>query len=84
MVGMNFIKKLVSWLGGLVLIIIFGLVLITLYNAYYCFGPMIFGEHLASASSQFWFAELLLGGGYTVVVLLIAIGTKLTRKNKNN
>ncbi|MST80324.1 hypothetical protein FYJ61_07665 [Lactobacillus equicursoris] len=81
---MNSIKKLVSWLGGLVLIILFGLVLITLYNAYYCFGPMIFGEHLASASSQFWFAELLLGGGYTVVVLLIAIGTKLTRKHKNN
>ncbi|CCK82866.1 Protein of unknown function [Lactobacillus equicursoris 66c] len=25
-----------------------------------------------------------LGGGYTVVVLLIAIGTKLTRKHKNN
>lgn len=57
---MNSIKKLVSWLGGLVLIILFGLVLITLYNAYYCFGPMIFGEHLASASRQFWSAELLL------------------------
>lgn len=42
---MNFIK----WILGLIAINVVGLVLITIYSAYYSFGTMLFGVHTAVA-----------------------------------
>ena len=49
MVGMNSIKKILKWILGLLIINLIGLILITLYSAYYSFGTMIFGVHTESA-----------------------------------
>ena len=54
---MNSIKKFLDWLTSLLLIIVVGLILITLFSAYYSFGTMIFGVHEASAIKDFWRSE---------------------------
>ncbi|MBI0109950.1 MULTISPECIES: hypothetical protein [Lactobacillus] len=83
---MNSIKKFLDWLTSLLLIIVVGLILITLFSAYYSFGTMIFGVHEASAIKDFWFTEIMLGTVYVSVVMVIAIYTAITRflkKRKN-
>ena len=84
--SLNSIKKFLDWLTSLLLIIVVGLILITLFSAYYSFGTMIFGVHEASAIKDFWFTEIMLGTVYVSVVMVIAIYTAITRflkKRKN-
>lgn len=50
---MNFIK----WILGLMAINIVGLILITIYSAYYSFGTMLFGVHTVAAVKDFWNTE---------------------------
>ncbi|WP_375604734.1 hypothetical protein [Lactobacillus delbrueckii] len=59
MVGMNSIKKVLKWVLGLLIINFIGLMLITLYSAYYSFGTMIFGVHTESAIKDFWSTEFI-------------------------
>ena len=85
--SLNFIKKFLDWLISLLLIIVVGMILITLFSAYYSFGTMIFGVHEASAIKDFWFTEIMLGTVYVSVVMVIAIYTAMTRflkKRKND
>jgi len=56
---MNSIKKFLKWIFGLLLINFAGLILITLYSAYYSFGTMIFGVHTEAAIKDFWNTEIL-------------------------
>lgn len=84
--SLNSIKKFLDWLISLLLIIVVGMILITLFSAYYSFGTMIFGVHEASAIKDFWFTEIMLGTVYVSVVMVIAIYTAITRflkKRKN-
>lgn len=83
---MNYIQKILKWLVSLVLILLIGLFLITIYSAYYSFGTMIFGVHTESAIKDFWNTEILLSIFYIAVVLIIATVTAVRRlrKGKSN
>ena len=52
-------KKVLKWVLGLLIINFIGLMLITLYSAYYSFGAMIFGVHTESAIKDFWSTEFI-------------------------
>lgn len=47
----------IKWLLSLIAINIVGLILITIYSAYYSFGTMLFGVHTAGAVKDFWNTE---------------------------
>lgn len=75
MVGTSYAKKIIKWILSLLLIIIVGITIITVYSAYYSFGTMIFGVHTESAIKDFWSTEFLLGVVYIIVVITIAVVT---------
>ena len=81
---MNFIKKIIKWLSTLLLILIVGLIIITIYSAYYSFGTMIFGVHTESAIKDFWDTEFLFSTVYIIVVITIAVVTEVTRLYKKH
>lgn len=83
MVGMNSIKKFLKWIFGLLLINFAGLILITLYSAYYSFGTMIFGVHTEAAIKDFWNTEFITAVPFIIGVNLLAISTALFRMYKN-
>ena len=68
---MNFIK----WILGLMAINMVGLILITIYSAYYSFGTMLFGVHTVAAVKDFWNTEFLIGTIFLICVNLLAIIT---------
>ena len=68
----------------MLLIIIVGITIITVYSAYYSFGTMIFGVHTESAIKDFWSTEFLLGVVYIIVVITIAVVTGVTRLYKKH
>ncbi|CCI82531.1 hypothetical protein [Lactobacillus hominis] len=78
MVGMNFIK----WILSLIAINAVGLILITIYSAYYSFGTMIFGVHTAAAVKDFWNTEFLMGTIFLIGVNSLAIITAVVRHFK--
>ncbi len=86
---MNSIKKFLKWILGLLLINFAGLILITLYSAYYSFGtmifgvPMIFGVHTEAAIKDFWNTEFITAVPFIIGVNLLAISTALFRMYKN-
>ena len=61
---MHFIK----WILGLIAINVVGLILITIYSAYYSFGTMLFGVHTAASVKDFWNTEILMGTIFLVCV----------------
>lgn len=69
MVGMNSIKKFLKWIFGLLLINFAGLILITLYSAYYSFGTMIFGVHTEAAIKDFWNTEFITAVPFIIGVI---------------
>lgn len=69
----------IKWLLGLIAINIVGLILITIYSAYYSFGTMLFGVHTAAAVKDFWNTEYLLGTIFIVCFNLLAIITAIVR-----
>ena len=75
---MNFIK----WILGLMAINMVGLILITIYSAYYSFGTMLFGVHTAAAVKGFWNTEFLMGTIFLICVNLLAIITAVVRQFK--
>ena len=79
MVGTSYAKKIIKWILSLLLIIIVGITIITVYSAYYSFGTMIFGVHTESAIKDFWSTEFLLGVVYTIAVI-----TEVTRLYKKH
>lgn len=81
---MSSIKKIIKWLSTLLLILIVGLIIITIYSAYYSFGTMIFGVHTESAIKDFWNTEFLLSTVYIIVVITIAVVTEITRLYKKH
>ncbi|MFQ3625202.1 hypothetical protein U2F58_06460 [Lactobacillus johnsonii] len=83
MVGMNSIKKFLKWILGLLLINFAGLILTTLYSAYYSFGTMIFGVHTEVAIKDFWNTEFITAVPFIIGVNLLAISTALFRMYKN-
>lgn len=76
-------KEKAKWLTSLIAINLIGLLLITLYSAYYSFGTMIFGVHKADAIIDFWHSEMLLGIPFLTGFNLLAIITAIYRKIKN-
>lgn len=76
-------KEKAKWLTSLIAINLIGLLLITLYSAYYSFGTMIFGVHKADAIIDFWHSEMLLGIPFLIGFNLLAIITAIYRKIKN-
>ncbi len=81
---MSYAKKIIKWILSLLLIIIVGITIITVYSAYYSFGTMIFGVHTESAIKDFWSTEFLLGVVYIIVVITIAVVTGVTRLYKKH
>lgn len=79
MVGMNSIKKILKWILGLLIINLIGLILITLYSAYYSFGTMIFGVHTESAIKDFWNTEFITAIPFVIGINLLALGTTSVR-----
>ena len=77
------LKKFFKWLFGLLIINLAGLILITLYSAYYSFGTMIFGVHTAAALKDFWNTEFITAIPFVIGVNLLAINTALFRMYKN-
>lgn len=75
---MNFIK----WILGLIAINVVGLILITIYSAYYSFGTMLFGVHTAAAVKDFWNTEILMGTIFLVYVNALAVITAVARQFK--
>lgn len=75
---MNFIK----WILGLIAINVVGLILITIYSAYYSFGTMLFGVHTAAAVKDFWNTEILMGTILLVCVNALAVITAVARQFK--
>ena len=75
---MNFIK----WILGLMAISIVGLILITIYSAYYSFGSMVFGVDTVAGVIVFWYTEFLLGTIFLICVNLLAIITAVVRQFK--
>ena len=75
---MNFIK----WILGLIAINVVGLILITIYSAYYSFGTMLFGVHTAAAVKDFWNTEILMGTIFLVCVYAHAVIPAVARKFK--
>lgn len=84
MVGTSYAKKIIKWILSLLLIIIVGITIITVYSAYYSFGTMIFCVHTESAIKDFWSTEFLLGVVYIIVVITIAVVTEVTRLYKKH
>lgn len=84
MVGTSYAKKIIKWILSLLLIIIVGITIITVYSAYYSFGTMIFGVHTESAIKDFWSTEFLLGVVYIIVVITITVVTEVTRLYKKH
>ena len=77
------LKKFFKWLFGLLIINLAGLILITLYSAYYSFGTMIFGVHTEAAIKDFWNTEFITAVPFIIGVNLLAISTALFRVYKN-
>lgn len=75
---MNFIK----WILGLMAINMVGLILITIYSAYYSFGTMLFGVYTVAAVKGFWNTEFLMGTIFLICVNLLAIITAVVRQFK--
>ena len=78
MIRTNFIK----WILGLIAINVVGLILITIYSAYYGFGTMLFGVHTAAAVKDFWNTEILMGTIFLVCVNALTVITAVARQFK--
>lgn len=76
-------KKVLKWVLGLLIINFIGLMLITLYSAYYSFGTMIFGVHTESAIKDFWSTEFITAIPFVIGINLLAIITASVRIYKN-
>lgn len=76
-------KKVLKWVLGLLIINFIGLMLITLYSAYYSFGTMIFGVHTESAIKDFWSTEFITAIPFVIGINLLAITTASVRIYKN-
>ena len=50
-----------------------GILLITIYNLYYCYGTMIFKVGFAEANQDFWRSQFVLIGGYLILINLISL-----------
>ena len=76
-----------KWILGLLIINLIGLILITLYSAYYSFGTMIFGVHTESAIKDFWNTEFITAIPFVIGINLLALGTtsvRIYKKRKKN
>lgn len=71
--GMKLNKKKTSWWGSLIGINILGLVIVTLYSAFYNLGPIILGVPVKEAIHDFLNTEMLFGIVFLIVWNGIAI-----------
>ncbi|MCI1893042.1 MAG: hypothetical protein LKI92_13130 [Schleiferilactobacillus harbinensis] len=80
---MTWLKKLLSSMGGLILINLVVLILITIWAAYYSFGPMLLmGRSKASSWDDFIWTEIIIGGGFLVLFNGYVLYRTVTGKNR--
>jgi hypothetical protein len=76
-------KRFFSNIGGLILINLVVLILITIWAAYYSFGPMLLiGRSKASSWDDFIWTEIIIGGGFLVLFNGYVLYRTVTGKNR--